>query len=121
MRARITRSIFSVICRFSPLLREQLGSYRKLNEEEKKQLDFIGSVCRPLELVPETRVIKQGDGTRSLFFTVKGALQVKMNDLSGGEHYLGQLVAGDVFGEISYQLKCARTASVESLSYTTLL
>ena len=86
-----------------------------------EELKFIGNVLKPLELEPEFIVIQEGSNSSSLFFTVKGRLSVNIKDFSGGDHIRRTLDKNSIFGEISYLLKCRRTATITCGNYVSLL
>jgi len=86
-----------------------------------RELQFIGTLCQPLQKLPEDLIIIQGSQTTALYFLSKGICRVSCSDFSGDRNDICDIEPGAVFGEISYLLKCRRTATVRCFDYTSLL
>ena len=71
--------------------------------------------------LPEDVVIAQGDRSYTLYFLSKGTCQVESTDFANVKHEIGEISEGGIFGEISYLLKCRRTASIRCFDYVSLL
>jgi len=71
--------------------------------------------------LPEDIVISQGGCTTALYFLSKGMCRVTCTDFAGRKNDVCKIKAGDVFGEISYLLKCRRTATVRCVDYASIL
>ena len=71
--------------------------------------------------LPEDVVVRQGQPTSALYFLSNGSCRVTLNDFSGRKKEVCTLQTGNVFGEISYLLKCPRTATVRCIEYVSLL
>ena len=66
-------------------------------------------------------MISQGSSTTALYFLSKGQCRVTCTDFAGRKNDVCKIKPGGVFGEISYLLKCRRTASVRCIDYVSLL
>lgn len=56
LKAQIMRSLFTLVCKCSPVISPSIHSKQLLTE-----LGFIGAMLQPVELCPEEAVIKQGE------------------------------------------------------------
>jgi len=57
-----------------------------------------------------------------LFFTVKGQMKVEIEDFTGEKRESPEMLeANSICGEISYLLRCRRTATVSCTNYCSLL
>jgi CRP-like cAMP-binding protein len=59
-------------------------------------------------------LFRQGDVGRRLFLVERGSLDVVVQGVDGHEQTLGRFAPGGVFGEISFLLGGARSASVRA-------
>lgn len=66
-------------------------------------------------------MISQGAQTTNLYFLSKGECRVTCTDFAGRKNDVCKLKTGSVFGEISYLLKCRRTATVRCKDYCQIL
>jgi CRP-like cAMP-binding protein len=66
------------------------------------------------------RIIKEGDTDRTVYIIVRGSVEVK-TDIKDQEISLAILQEGDIFGEIAFVTLSPRTASVISLTDTSVL
>ena len=78
-------------------------------------------MSQPLQKLPEDIVISQGGRTTALYFLSKGECRVTCTDFAGRKNDVCKIRAGGVFGEISYLLKCRRTATVRCIDYASIL
>lgn len=74
----------------------------------------LSGVLRPRTIAPEQCLIRQGDGSRSLFLLENGSLRV-YRDQDRGRLQLAILTAGSVIGEGTFFARIVRSASVEAL------
>lgn len=119
LAAQITRSLFTMICHCSKLIGPSLNLNDKILQEE---LGFIGAMLEPNELCPEDIVVNQGDFSNFLFFVLKGRLKVKIvNNFNNQIQMMPELDKYQVFGEVAYVLKVARTATVQCDNYVSLM
>ena len=110
-------NLFNIFSKSSPVLVDPLKSDPTLARE----LQFIGTLCQPLQKLPEDIIINQGSQTSQLYFLSKGNCNVTCTDFAGTKTDIRILHPGAIFGEISYLLKCLRTTTVKSHDYTSLL
>lgn len=78
-------------------------------------LERIAAVVRPLEVAAGTVVIREGDAPDDLYVAIAGSLSVTVDD-----RQVGEIGPDDWFGEIGLIDQRPRTATVTTLSDTTL-
>ena len=73
------------------------------------------------DLEPGTVVIREGDVGQGLFVILLGEVEILRHDTSGRERTVAKLGAGEVFGEMSLLGDRPTTATVRTLSRTTIM
>lgn len=72
------------------------------------------------QFAPGERLIQEGDSSQEAFFLYSGTVDIfKSHD--GGQHKLGEIGAGELFGEMAYLLGEKRTATVSAQTEVTVL
>lgn len=79
--------------------------------------DFVTTKWFP----PGFCIVEQGEIGTSLFVIVSGEVEVVREDADGSLHTIGQLSAGDVFGEVALVEHIPRTAHVIAKSVVTCM
>ena len=117
LQAGITKNLFSILCTESKLVSQPVTKDPILLRE----LQFVGAISQPLLKLPEDLVISQGSSTTALYFLSKGQLRVSCTDFAGRKNDICKIKPGGIFGEISYLLKCQRTATIRCIDYCVCL
>jgi CRP-like cAMP-binding protein len=73
------------------------------------------------DLEPGTVIIREGDAGQGLFVIMFGEVEILHKDASGREKTVAKLGAGEVFGEMSLLGDRPTTATVRTLSRTTIM
>ena len=73
------------------------------------------------DLEPGTVIIREGEAGQGLFVILLGEVEILNKDPSGREKTVAKLGAGEVFGEMSLLGDRPTTATVRSLSRTTIM
>ena len=82
---------------------------------------MVGAMSQSLYKLPEDCIVNQGDNTSALYFISSGKCRASFTNFEGRKQNISTLKVGSIFGEISYLLKCQRTATVKSLDYVSIL
>jgi len=85
----------------------------------KAEFNKVASHMRRLSLPAKELIIKQGDRGDTLYLLARGQVQVSQDD-NGQEQILANLSAGDFFGETSLLHDVPRTATVKTLTPSSL-
>ncbi len=78
-------------------------------------------VLEPMEWEAGSDVVKEGEGGSSLFIIVMGRLEVTQQNEAGAVRHLAVLWPGMVFGEMSLLTGMPRSATVTTITATTLI
>lgn len=84
--------------------------------------EVVKSILNDLKislLLPEDKIIRQGDVAEWMYFLAKGEWDVYVTDENQVEKYTKTLKGGSYFGEVALLKNCKRTASVISKNYST--
>src|SRR4029078_5773426 len=73
------------------------------------------------DLEPSTVIIREGDAGQGLFVILLGEVEVLRRDPAGTDKVVAKLGAGEVFGEMSLLGDKPTTATVRTLSRTTIM
>ena len=89
---------------------EALHLFREIREANTKQYRALLELSKVYHLEPGETILKPGERDRWLYFLVRGVLHVCADAL--GNNVLGELTAGEVFGDIALLTGRHRTAYV---------
>jgi CRP-like cAMP-binding protein len=107
-RERLIKNLLAASPLFQPFTKEQQAELLRR---------FEG-----MEVNPSVEIIREGDQGRGLFVVLSGELEVFTADpVSRTAVVLGQLHAGDIFGEMSLLTQLPASATVRSLTRCNLL
>ena len=73
------------------------------------------------DLEPGTVIIREGDAGQGLFVILLGEVEVLRRDPAGNDKTVAKLGAGEVFGEMSLLGDTPTSATVRTLSRTTIM
>jgi CRP-like cAMP-binding protein len=128
-RAAVARLVAEV-----PVLAERLDKFAR--ERLLKNLLATSPLFKPFDhqqqmellkrfeghdLEPATVIIREGDAGQGLFVIMFGEVEILNKDPSGREKTVAKLGAGEVFGEMSLLGDKPTTATVRTLSRTTIM
>ena len=82
---------------------------------DKRQLDRLAKLLRPLFTVPGEQILRAGDRADACYFIASGAVEVRLPDRAIG------LGTGDFFGELALLTGRPRQADVVALTFCRLL
>lgn len=88
---------------------------------EPEALKLIEAGGKLREFLPDTMVVREGDAGASLFIVISGLLDVSKQVPGEPDRRLGRIMPGDLFGEMSLLTGAPRSATVTTLSHTTLV
>jgi len=122
------------LCAEVPILNERLDRFAR--ERLLKNLLATSPLFKPFDhqqqmellkrfeghdLEPGTVVIREGDVGQGLFVLLLGEVEILNKDATGKEKVVAKLGAGEVFGEMSLLGDRPTTATVRTLSRTTIM
>lgn len=91
-----------------------ISIFQTFNDDELNQLLALG---QEMEYEPYTNIIIEGELSWGLYIIIDGSVDViKTNKLTGTSYELGQLKAGNFFGEMSLVDDSPRSATVKSIT-----
>ena len=90
-------------------LLKSIALFSDLTQEE---LARIASIARPIRFAPGQLICKQGAQGDRMYVIAAGQAQVTIGEISESPLAVGQIDAGDVFGEVSLVDDQPRTANV---------
>jgi len=130
----IDRATIGRLCAEVPVLNERLDRFAR--ERLLKNLLATSPLFKPFDhqqqmdllkrfeghdLEPNTVIIREGDAGQGLFVILLGEVEVLRRDPEGRDKTVAKLGAGEVFGEMSLLGDKPTTATVRSLSRTTIM
>ena len=128
------RAAVARLCAEVPALAERLDRFAR--ERLLKNLLATSPLFKPFDhqqqmellkrfeghdLEPGTVVIREGEAGQGLFMLLLGEVEILNKDASGRDKPVAKLGAGDVFGEMSLLGDRPTTATVRTLSRTTIM
>lgn len=96
-------------------LKQMLRGVALLKDIPEADLQQLAGALQPQFMVPRETLIRQGTPGHDMFFIASGTVSVQR------KHLTTDLKAGDHFGELALLTGGVRNASVEALTYGTLL
>ena len=130
----VDRAAVGRLCAEVPILNERLDRFAR--ERLLKNLLATSPLFKPFDhqqqmellkrfeghdLEPGTVIIREGDAGQGLFVILLGEVEILNKDPSGREKPVAKLGAGEVFGEMSLLGDRPTTATVRTLSRTTIM
>ena len=130
----IDRTTIGRLCAEVPVLNERLDRFAR--ERLLKNLLATSPLFKPFDhqqqmdllkrfeghdLEPGTVIIREGDAGQGLFVILLGEVEVSRRDPGGRDKTVAKLGAGEVFGEMSLLGDKPTTATVRTLSRTTIM
>ncbi|HMF41564.1 MAG TPA: cyclic nucleotide-binding domain-containing protein [Polyangia bacterium] len=130
----IDRTTIGRLCAEVPVLNERLDRFAR--ERLLKNLLATSPLFKPFDhqqqmdllkrfeghdLEPNTVIIREGDAGQGLFVILLGEVEVLRRDPAGRDKTVAKLGAGEVFGEMSLLGDKPTTATVKTLSRTTIM
>jgi CRP-like cAMP-binding protein len=130
----IDRAAIGRLCAEVPVLNERLDKFAR--ERLLKNLLATSPLFKPFDhqqqmellkrfeghdLEPGTVIIREGDAGQGLFVILLGEVEILRRDPAGRERAVAKLGAGEVFGEMSLLGDKPTTATVRTLSRTTIM
>ena len=130
----VDRAAIGRLCAEVPILNERLDRFAR--ERLLKNLLATSPLFKPFDhqqqmellkrfeghdLEPGTVVIREGDAGQGLFVLLLGEVEILNKDAGGREKAVAKLGAGEVFGEMSLLTDKPTTATVRTLSRTTIM
>ena len=100
---------------------EELKSFSYTFGLDPDQLAVFSSYVELLEFEPDTTVFKEGDDGDSVYFILKGELEVSMDSDWGEAIKIASLNDGSVFCEMSLIDELPRSASITSRSKSSVM
>lgn len=98
---------------------ELLGQTALFAGMQPAHLEVIARVTKLVMFDARTTVVRQGEGGSELYILARGSVSVVREDLeSGTEQVVGELRAGDFFGEMSLLNGSRRAATIRTLEET---
>lgn len=97
---------------------KQIPLFSRLPEEH---LTLIASECRGKRFRAGATILNQSDESRDLYLILAGRVNVTLFNEDGREVVLDTLAEGDFFGELSMLDNKPRSASITTLTDTTML
>lgn len=95
----------------------QVSIFSEFLDEE---VYVIGQFATQITVAAETEIFAEGSMDRSLYVVIDGRLQAEIQS-NDRPVVIGDIQAGDVFGEVGFLDGMARTATVRTLEPTVLL
>lgn len=103
----------------TPQILKSIGLFKAFREDELKEL--LKS-AKALHFESHANVIIEGEASWGIYIILEGMVGVfKANKMSGTVYELGQLRAGAFFGEMSLIDQNTRSATIQTLTESTLL
>jgi CRP-like cAMP-binding protein len=130
----VDRVAIGRLCAEVPVLNERLDRFAR--ERLLKNLLATSPLFKPFDhtqqmellkrfeghdLEPGTVIIREGDAGQGLFVMLLGEVEILQKDPSGRDKTVAKLGAGEVFGEMSLLGDKPTTATVRTLSRTTIM
>jgi CRP-like cAMP-binding protein len=130
----VDRTAVARLCEEVPVLAERLDRFAR--ERLLKNLLATSPLFKPFDhqqqmellkrfeghdLEPGTVIIREGEAGQGLFMLLLGEVEILNKDASGRDKAVAKLGAGDVFGEMSLLGDRPTTATVRTLSRTTIM
>jgi CRP-like cAMP-binding protein len=130
----VDRAAVARLCEAVPVLAERLDRFAR--ERLLKNLLATSPLFKPFDhtqqmellkrfeghdLEPGTVIIREGDAGQGLFVIMFGEVEILNKDAAGREKTVAKLGAGEVFGEMSLLGDRPTTATVRTLSRTTIM
>jgi len=100
--------------------REQIQKDMQLTIELDDIISIMIQKFKPDFMQPESIIVNQFEDTHDMYLVSKGACLVTLIDEKNNEQIIKELRPGEYFGEIALIYGCKRTATVQSLKYSTL-
>src|SRR5262249_14066376 len=129
----IDRAAIGRLCAEVPVLNERLDKFAR--ERLLKNLLATSPLFKPFDhqqqmdllkrfeghdLEPGTVIIREGDAGQGLFVILLGEVEVLRRDPAGNDKTVAKLGAGEALGEVSLLGDTATSATVRTLSRTTI-
>ncbi len=86
-----------------------------------EEVYIIGQFAEQVAVEAETDVFSEGSHDRSLYVVIDGCLQAVIHPAQGEALVVGEILPGDVFGELSFLDGLTRTATVRCVADAVLL
>lgn len=86
-----------------------------------EEVYIIGQYAEQVAVAAGTDVFNEGSQDRSLFVVIEGTLHAIIHPVPDEELVVGEIQAGDVFGELSFLDGLSRTATVRCVGDAILL
>jgi CRP-like cAMP-binding protein len=130
----IDRATIGRLCAEVPVLNERLDRFAR--ERLLKNLLATSPLFKPFDhqqqmdllkrfeghdLEPGTAIIREGDAGQGLFVILLGEVEILRRDPAGRDKTVAKLGAGEVFGEMSLLGDTPTSATVRTLSRTTIM
>jgi CRP-like cAMP-binding protein len=130
----VDRAAIGRLCAEVPVLNERLDRFAR--ERLLKNLLATSPLFKPFDhtqqmellkrfeghdLEPGTVIIREGDAGQGLFVILLGEVEILNKDAAGREKTVAKLGAGEVFGEMSLLGDRPTSATVRTLSRTTIM
>jgi CRP-like cAMP-binding protein len=130
----VDRAAIGRLCAEVPVLNERLDRFAR--ERLLKNLLATSPLFKPFDhtqqmellkrfeghdLEPGTVIIREGDAGQGLFVILLGEVEILQKDPTGRDKTVAKLGAGEVFGEMSLLGDRPTTATVRTLSRTTIM
>jgi CRP-like cAMP-binding protein len=130
----VDRAAIGRLCAEVPVLNERLDRFAR--ERLLKNLLATSPLFKPFDhtqqmellkrfeghdLEPGTVIIREGDAGQGLFVILLGEVEIMQKDPAGRDKTVAKLGAGEVFGEMSLLGDKPTTATVRTLSRTTIM
>jgi CRP-like cAMP-binding protein len=130
----IDRAAIGRLCAEVPVLNERLDRFAR--ERLLKNLLATSPLFKPFDhqqqmellkrfeghdLEPGTVIIREGEAGQGLFVILLGEVEILRRDVGGQEKTVAKLGAGEVFGEMSLLGDTPTSATVRTLSRTTIM
>lgn len=87
---------------------------------DQRSLEAIANSAVEQTYAPGQDIVRQGDTGVGAFFIRTGRVEI-LQDHGGEQHRVGELKAGDVFGEMALLDEFPRSATVRTIEQTTCL
>jgi signal transduction histidine kinase len=85
---------------------------KSFSEYSDQELVKISRFLIPLDLKDGDYLIQEGQSAQSLFIIEKGQVDILKHSLAGSESHVGEVLGGDIIGEMTFFDSSKRTADV---------
>jgi CRP-like cAMP-binding protein len=109
LQQQVNEHIYKLLVPLSPLL-----------QSHTKAVQPLIHLLKPRFLRPEAALTLQGEEGTEFFYLVRGSCQVSAWDELKVEHLIKTLQVGQYFGELALIYNCMRTATVRTVTYTSV-